>query len=98
MTPVRPDLDSSASDDGIDPEVVAILQCLWEADQTDAERPWSLPKLSKRLGLYMSTLQRHLTALTEAGLVQTSHNERGVWRATLTDEGRALCQAIDAAQ
>ncbi len=46
--------------------------------------------LCKRLGLRMSTLQRHLTALAEYDLVEVHCDESGRWTTRLTDNGIAL--------
>ena len=43
--------------------------------------------LCKRLGLRMSTLQRHLTALAEHELVEVHCDESGRWTTKLTDSG-----------
>jgi DNA-binding transcriptional ArsR family regulator len=52
--------------------------------------------LCKRLGLRMSTLQRHLTALSEHALVDVHCDEAGRWTTWLTIEGLEFCQSVEA--
>jgi DNA-binding HxlR family transcriptional regulator len=42
----------------------------------------------------MSTLRRHLTQLQSAGVVTVDIDEDGRGHATLTEEGRELCDAL----
>lgn len=54
-------------------------------------RIWSLAKLAKRCQLPQSALRRHLTSLTEAGLVSVTLDEAGLGSSTLTEFGRSVC-------
>jgi DNA-binding IclR family transcriptional regulator len=64
-------------DDEIDPALIAILAQLWRAAQENPGRAWSLAKLSKQSGVPMSSLRRHLTALSDAALLdRTAAGER----------------------
>jgi DNA-binding IclR family transcriptional regulator len=80
--------------------LAALLSALWQATVTRDGRTWSLAKLSKRCGLPMSAMRRHLSALAAAGLASMSLNEDGTGSARLTDAGLQMCQAagLDAAE
>jgi DNA-binding MarR family transcriptional regulator len=82
----------AAPEDGIEPMFIRLLQQLWEAAHDERERDWSLPKLSKRSLLPMSTLRRALSQLEEELLVQVSRDEAGRETVTLSDEGREVCE------
>jgi hypothetical protein len=86
--------------DEIDPALIAILAQLWRAAQETPGRAWSLAKLSKQSGVPMSSLIRHLTALSDAGLLDSSNphdpdktrdNSANPPTAALSAAGRELC-------
>ena len=78
----------------IDPALIGLLGMLWEAQTASPDKPWSLAKISKRAGLSMSALLRHMNRLDDAGLAITAHREEGNPAAVLTDAGCELCAAI----
>ena len=86
--------ESAGNDGELDPALAQLLMLLWEAARTSPDKPWSLAKLSKRAELAMSTLRRHLTQLESAGVVDVEIDEDGRGSATLTAEGRELCDAL----
>ncbi|MBN3754494.1 helix-turn-helix domain-containing protein [Paraburkholderia sp. Tr-20389] len=86
--------DDDDDDNELDPTVEQLLQLLWEAASESPEKPWSLAKISKRTDLPMSTLRRYLTQLQSAGVIAVQMDEEGRGTATLTDEGRELCEAL----
>jgi DNA-binding MarR family transcriptional regulator len=55
-----------------------------------------LAALCKRLGVRMSTVQRHLTALADHELVEVDCDEAGRWTTTLTTHGKAFCDSVAA--
>jgi DNA-binding IclR family transcriptional regulator len=84
-------------DDEIDPALIAILAQLWRAAQETPARAWSLAKLSKQSGVPMSSLRRHLTALSDAALLDpaaTDESATGTPTASLSDAGRELCAQL----
>ena len=90
-------------DDEIDPAMIAILAQLWRAAQETPGRAWSLAKLSKQSGVPMSSLIRHLTALSDGALLDPvnpdnpdSHGENtaNVAAAALSEAGRELCAQL----
>jgi DNA-binding IclR family transcriptional regulator len=90
-------------DDEIDPALIAILAQLWRAAQETPTRAWSLAKLSKQSGVPMSSLIRHLTALSDAALLDPanpagpdSHGENtaNAPTASLSEAGRELCAQL----
>jgi DNA-binding transcriptional ArsR family regulator len=81
-------------DDEIDPALVAVLAQLWRAAQESPAHGWSLAKLSKQAGVPMSSLQRHLTALADAGLAHARSPDAGTPGAALSDNGRELCAQL----
>ncbi|MDB5780144.1 helix-turn-helix domain-containing protein [Caballeronia mineralivorans] len=84
-------------DDEIDPALIAILAQLWRAAQENPGRAWSLAKLSKQSGVPMSSLRRHLTALSDAALLdRTAAGESATDTptASLNDAGRELCTQL----
>jgi hypothetical protein len=89
--------------DQIDPALIAILAQLWRAAQETPGRAWSLAKLSKQSGVPMSGLIRHLTALSDAALLdpanpddpdETRENTATPPSAALNDAGRELCAQL----
>jgi hypothetical protein len=90
-------------DDEIDPALIAILAQLWRAAQETPGRPWSLAKLSKQSGVPMSSLRRHLTALSDAALLDPAHpadpdangeNAANPLTGALSEAGRELCAQL----
>jgi hypothetical protein len=87
-------------DDEIDPAMIAILAQLWRAAQETPGRAWSRAKLSKQSGVPMSSLIRHLTALSDAALLDPagpdSHGENtaNAPTAALSEAGRELCAQL----
>jgi hypothetical protein len=80
--------------DEIDPALIAILAQLWRATQETPGRAWSLAKLSKQSGVPMSSLRRHLTALSDAALLSTQVSDAGSSVAALSVAGEALCAQL----
>ncbi|WP_158938020.1 ArsR family transcriptional regulator [Burkholderia sp. S171] len=95
--------------DEIDPALIAILAQLWRAAQETPERAWSLAKLSKQSGVPMSSLIRHLTALSDAALLAPANpgdsndsndsnanaeNKANTPTAALSEAGRELCAQL----
>jgi DNA-binding IclR family transcriptional regulator len=78
----------------IDQALIALLSLLWEAAQTSPGKPWSLAKLRKRSGMYMSTLMRNMNALVSAGLVELVKRDDGSGSAELSAAGHDLCAAV----
>ena len=90
-------------DDEIDPAMIAILAQLWRAAQETPGRAWSLAKLSKQSGVPMSSLIRHLTALSDAALLDSANpagpdfqgeNTANAPTAALSEAGRELCAQL----
>jgi DNA-binding IclR family transcriptional regulator len=84
-------------DDEIDPALIAILAQLWRAAQETPGRAWSLAKLSKQSGVPMSSLRRHLSALSDAALLDPAaagEIATGTPTASLSDAGRELCAQL----
>jgi len=84
-------------DDEIDPALIAILAQLWRASQETPGRAWSLAKLSKQSGVPMSSLRRHLTALSDAALLGPTASDEsatGTPPASLSEAGRELCAQL----
>ena len=90
-------------DDEIDPAMIAILSQLWRAAQETPGRAWSLAKLSKQSGVPMSSLIRHLTALSDAALLDRANpdnpdsdgeNTPNAPTAALSEAGRELCAQL----
>ncbi|CAN7750052.1 ArsR family transcriptional regulator [Caballeronia sp. LjRoot31] len=87
-------------DDEIDPALIAILAQLWRAAQETPGRAWSLAKLSKQSGVPMSSLRRHLTALSDAALLDpadpdtTRETAANTPTAALSEAGRELCAQL----
>jgi hypothetical protein len=90
-------------DDEIDPALIAILAQLWRAARETPGRAWSLAKLSKQSGVPMSSLIRHLTALSDAALLdpdnpddpdKTRDNAANAPTAALSQAGRELCAQL----
>jgi hypothetical protein len=90
-------------DDEIDPALIAILAQLWRAAQETPGRAWSLAKLSKQSGVPMSSLIRHLTALSDAALLDPANpdnpdsqgeNTANAPAAALSEAGRELCAQL----
>ncbi|MFT4434348.1 ArsR family transcriptional regulator [Caballeronia sp. 15715] len=90
--------------DEIDPALIAILAQLWRAAQETPGRAWSLAKLSKQSGVPMSSLIRHLTALSDAALLappenagadgEIAANTANPPTAVLSEAGRELCAQL----
>jgi DNA-binding MarR family transcriptional regulator len=72
---LAPDEQAKTHDDELDPVVMTVLLYLWTAWQESPDKPWSLPKLSKRTDLPMSTLRRTLSRLQGAGLAELRTSE-----------------------
>ncbi|MEM5344251.1 Rrf2 family transcriptional regulator [Paraburkholderia azotifigens] len=86
--------DDDDDDHELDPAVEQLLMLLWEAANASPDKAWSLAKISKRSDLPMSTLRRYFTQLQSAGVIAVQMDEEGHGTATLTDEGRELCEAL----
>ena len=82
------------NDDEIDPQLAAILAQLWRAHRETPRRAWSLAKLSKQAGVPMSSLRRHLTALSGGGLVDTTFDDDGTGSVSLSEIGAQLCAEL----
>ncbi len=52
--------------------------------------------LCRRLDIRMSTLQRHLTALSDHALVDVHCDATGRWTTWLTTDGLDFCSAVEA--
>jgi len=87
-------LDRAEPSDAIDPVIETLLVKLWEAANERSGKIWSLAKLSKRSQIPQSSLRRHLTSLTEAGLVTVTLDEAGLGSSTLTEFGRSVCMDL----
>ena len=94
---------NESTEDEIDPALIAILAQLWRAAQETSGRAWSLAKLSKQSGVPMSSLIRHLTALSDAALLapsnpddpeKTGENATTPPTAALSEAGRELCAQL----
>jgi DNA-binding IclR family transcriptional regulator len=81
-------------DDEIDPALIAILAQLWRAAQETPERAWSMAKLSKQSAVPMSSLRRHVTVLSDAGLVWSAFTDVGAPTAALSESGREVCAQL----
>jgi DNA-binding MarR family transcriptional regulator len=81
-------------DDEIDPALIAILAQLWRAAQETPVRAWSMAKLSKQSAVPMSSLQRQVTALSDAGLVWFTVSDAGAPTAALSESGREVCAQL----
>lgn len=81
-------------DNELDPTVEQLLMLLWEASRESPDKAWSLAKISKRADLPMSTLRRYFTQLQSAGVVAVQMDDEGRGSASLTAEGRELCEAL----
>ncbi|WP_109479524.1 transcriptional regulator [Paraburkholderia sp. C35] len=81
-------------DNDLDPTVEQLLMLLWEASRESPDKAWSLAKISKRADLPMSTLRRYFTQLQSAGVVAVQMDDEGRGSASLTAEGRELCEAL----
>lgn len=82
------------NDDELEPTIAAVLEQLWEASHEPAGKTWSLAKLSKRVGIPMSTLRRNFTQLEMAGVVDVEIRDDGTGSAALNAAGLALCEAL----
>jgi FdhD protein len=89
-----------------EPLALAILRVLAQSeDPARADAGMSLPRLGKRLGQGVSVLMRQLTLMGDAavggergpGWVVVAE-QGGHWTARLTDAGRAVAQALPAAE
>jgi DNA-binding transcriptional ArsR family regulator len=87
-------VDHAVPSDAIDPVIEALLAQLWEAANDRSGKIWSLAKLSKRSQIPQSSMRRHLTSLTEAGLVTVTLDETGLGSSTLTEFGRSVCMDL----
>jgi predicted transcriptional regulator len=82
--------DAADNDQEANAQLVLMLTTLRAAGAAGL----SLARLSKRCQLPMSTLRRLLSALEEAGILTFSVNETGRGDAALTEEGKALADAL----
>lgn len=91
-----PPHDTAAEDQGeLDPQLVALLRTLY-AEYNAGKQLCSLPKLCKRLGVRMSTLQRDLTRFDGADVIRIESNASGVPAVGLTETGRMVAEALNA--
>jgi DNA-binding MarR family transcriptional regulator len=82
------------ADDTADPEWLPILVALWAIDRETPRRHASFAKLRKQTGMPMSTLKRHLAALSAAGVLSMENREDGTGDVALTPEGAAICRQL----
>lgn len=79
--------------DALDDQLVALLYTL-HAEREAGKSLCSLPKLCKRLNVRMSTLQRCLSKLDGADIVQVEATASGAPAVGLTETGHRLAEAI----
>jgi hypothetical protein len=85
--------DTAGDQEALDPPLAALL-CTLYAEALAGKQSCSLPKLCKRLGMRMSTLQRALTNLDGADVVVVEANAAGTAAIGLTETGRLVAEAL----
>jgi DNA-binding IclR family transcriptional regulator len=79
------------------PDLISALLEQMQAETLKGRSIIPMAALCKRLDIRMSTLQRHLTALAEYGIVEVHCDDTGRWTALLTPAGLEYMATAQAA-